>query len=101
METMVGLQPATAPSSVVLARQDLSGLRKAALLLAQMSREQAGAVMKELTPAEIDALTGELLRLKNVDPTDVEDVLVVRRSGGERVRHRHPLERRRAAPTQG
>lgn len=76
METMVGLQPATAPSSVVLARQDLSGLRKAALLLAQMSREQAGAVMKELTPAEIDALTGELLRLKNVDPTDVEDVLV-------------------------
>lgn len=77
VEQMVGLEPGNEldRAPVRLPRRDLSGLRKAALFLAQMSREEAGAVMAQLTPAEIDALTSELMRLKDVAPTDVDDVL--------------------------
>lgn len=77
VEQMVGLEPGGDPdrAPVRLPRRDLSGLRKAALFLAQMTREEAGAVMAQLTPEEIDALTGELMRLKSVDPGDIDDVL--------------------------
>ncbi|MCO7222004.1 flagellar motor switch protein FliG [Klenkia sp. PcliD-1-E] len=77
VEQMVGLEPGGDPdrAPVRLPRRDLSGLRKAALFLAQMTREEAGAVMAQLTPEEIDALTGELMRLKSVDPADIDDVL--------------------------
>ena len=77
VEQMVGLEPGVDPdrAPVRMPRRDLSGLRKAALFLAQMSREEAGAVMAQLTPEEIDALTGELMRLKTVNPGDVEDVM--------------------------
>ena len=77
VEQMVGLEPGGDPdrAPVRLPRRDMSGLRKAALFLAQMSREEAGAVMAQLTPDEIDALTGELMRLKDVAPDDVQDVL--------------------------
>ncbi|MEI4270707.1 flagellar motor switch protein FliG [Klenkia sp. LSe6-5] len=77
VEQLVGLEPGVDPdlAPVRLPRRDLSGLRKAALFLAQMTREEAGAVMAQLSPEEIDALTGELMRLKNVEPADIEDVL--------------------------
>ncbi|SDN58767.1 flagellar motor switch protein FliG [Klenkia soli] len=77
VEQMAGLEPGGDPdrAPVRVPRRDLSGLRKAALFLAQMSREEAGAVMAQLTAAEIDALTGELMRLKDVAPVDVQDVL--------------------------
>ncbi len=77
VEQMVGLEPGgeldRAP--VRLPRRDLLGVAQGRAVPGPDASEEAGAVMAQLTPAEIDALTGELMRLKNVAPTDVDDVL--------------------------
>jgi flagellar motor switch protein FliG len=52
-----------------------SGLRKAAICLAQMSTEDAGKVMAHLRPREIERLTGELVRLGAVEAREVDDVM--------------------------
>ena len=42
-------------------RAELPGLRKAAVFLAQMSKEEAGILLAQLRPREVEALTRELM----------------------------------------
>jgi flagellar motor switch protein FliG len=53
----------------------LPGLRKAALLFAQLSTEEAAKLLPELRPREVERLTGELVKLRPVDVSLVDDVL--------------------------
>jgi len=56
-------------------RPELPGLRKAAVFLAQMSKEEAGILLAKLRPREVESLTRELMRLGSVEPDDVDGVL--------------------------
>ena len=58
----------TAPGAVVATppRPELPGLRKAAVFLAQMSKEEAGVLLAQLRPREVEALTRELMKLGSV-----------------------------------
>jgi flagellar motor switch protein FliG len=53
----------------------MPGLRKAAVFLAQMSKEEAGLLLSKLTAREVEALTREIMKLGSVEPTDVDGVL--------------------------
>jgi flagellar motor switch protein FliG len=77
IEQLVGLAPSVgaAPAAVEPARQDMPGLRKAAVFLAQMSKEEAGLILAKLRPREVESLTRELMRLGQVEPDDVDGVL--------------------------
>jgi flagellar motor switch protein FliG len=78
VEQMVGLEAATAALPALAgraARPDIPGLRKAAVFLAQMSKEDAGLVLSKLRPREVEKLTGEIVKLGEVAPDDVDDVL--------------------------
>ena len=74
VEQLVGVAPA-APVATVVSRAEMPGLRKAALFLAQLSSEEAGAILAKLRPSEVEKLTQELMRLQGVDSADVDDVL--------------------------
>src|ERR671921_923745 len=56
-------------------RPELPGLRKAAVFLAQMSKEEAGAILAKLRPREVESLTRELMRLGSVEADDVDSVM--------------------------
>jgi flagellar motor switch protein FliG len=56
-------------------RPELPGLRKAAVFLAQMSKEEAGVLLAKLRPREVESLTRELMRLGSVELADVDHVL--------------------------
>src|SRR4051794_20714150 len=56
-------------------RPELPGLRKAALLLAQLSKDDAARLLTELRPREVERLTAELVKLPGVDVAVVDDVL--------------------------
>ncbi|TFV90128.1 flagellar motor switch protein FliG [Blastococcus sp. CT_GayMR20] len=56
-------------------RPQLSGLRKAALFLAQMATDEAALVLTHLRPSEVEMLARELLALGAVEVADVEDVM--------------------------
>src|SRR4051795_11401625 len=77
MEQLVGLAGAgnlpTVPAAP--ARPEIPGLRKAAVFLAQMSKEEAGAILSKLRPREVESLTRELMRLGSVESIDVDDVM--------------------------
>src|SRR3954466_13960414 len=77
MEQLVGLAGAgnlpTVPAAP--ARPELPGLRKAAVFLAQMSKEEAGAILAQLRPRGGESLTRELMRLGSVEVADVEGVM--------------------------
>ena len=53
----------------------LSGLRKAAVLLVQMGKEQSAKVLKSLSQSEIEQLSAEIARLDGIDPDEAEYVL--------------------------
>jgi flagellar motor switch protein FliG len=53
----------------------LGALRKAAILLVQLDREQAAKVMARLPEQVVEDLTAEIVRLRDVSPTDAEAVL--------------------------
>jgi flagellar motor switch protein FliG len=53
----------------------LNGTQKAALLLIQLGKEQAGRVMAQLDEAEIEELTTEIARLERVDARMADEVL--------------------------
>jgi flagellar motor switch protein FliG len=78
VEQLVGLAggagnvPATTAAP---ARAELPGLRKAAVFLAQMTKEEAGILLAKLRPREVESLTRELMRLNTVEPEDVDGVL--------------------------
>jgi flagellar motor switch protein FliG len=73
VEQPVGL-PA-APAAALPARPELPGLRKAAIFLAQLSKEEAGTLLAKLKPREIESLTRELMRLGTVETEDVDEVM--------------------------
>ncbi len=56
-------------------RPELPGLRKAAVFLAQMSKEEAGLLLSKLRPREVEAITREIMKLGSVEPEDVDGVL--------------------------
>ncbi|SDF25708.1 flagellar motor switch protein FliG [Blastococcus aurantiacus] len=64
--------PAVPPAP---ARPELPGLRKAAVFLAQMSKEEAGVLLAKLRPREVESLTRELMRLGSVELGDVDEVM--------------------------
>src|SRR3954462_5583000 len=78
VEQLVGLTPPgglpalTAPEPP---RPELPGLRKAAVFLAQMSKEEAGVLLSKLRPREVESLTRELMRLGSVEADDVDGVM--------------------------
>ncbi|SFE93373.1 flagellar motor switch protein FliG [Blastococcus tunisiensis] len=75
--TVLSSEPAPAgsapPSAVAL--PEPSGLRKAAVFLAQLSRDEAGVLLAKLRPREVEEITRELMRLGSVEPRDVDDVM--------------------------
>jgi flagellar motor switch protein FliG len=64
--------PAAVPPAL---RREIPGLRKAAVFLAQMTKEEAGALLAQLRPREVEALTRELMRLGSVEADDVDEVM--------------------------
>jgi flagellar motor switch protein FliG len=63
------------PQYVAGEAAQLPGLRKAALLFAQLSTEEATALLPQLRPREIERLTAELVSLGRVDVAVVDEVL--------------------------
>ena len=57
------------------ASAELTGLRKAAVLLVQVGKEHSALVLKSLRDSEIEALTGEIARLDEIDPDVIDAVL--------------------------
>src|SRR3954447_13981581 len=78
VEQLVGLSGGTAnlpATTAAPARPELPGPRKAAVFLAQMTKEEAGILLAKLRPREVESLTRELMRLNAVEPEDVDGVL--------------------------
>lgn len=53
-----------------------TGLRKAAILLVQMGRERSAKVLAQLREPEVEALTGEIMRLRALRPEQVDAVVM-------------------------
>jgi flagellar motor switch protein FliG len=53
----------------------LTGLQKAALVIMQMSEDQAASIMREFTEAEAEEIIGEIVRLQRVDPAVTESAI--------------------------
>src|SRR4051794_32419877 len=53
----------------------MSGLRKAAVLLVQMGKDDSARLMSQLRESEVEELTAEIARLGQVDPMAADDVL--------------------------
>jgi flagellar motor switch protein FliG len=51
------------------------GVRKAAILLIQMGRERAAAVLSHLNDTEVEAISGEIARLQTIDSAETDSVL--------------------------
>jgi len=51
------------------------GVRKAAILLIQLGRERASAVMSHLGDAEVEAISAEIARLDNISGSETEQVM--------------------------
>lgn len=76
VEQLVGAGGTNLPAlPPALPRPDMPGLRKAAVFLAQMSKEEAGLLLSKLRPREVEALTREIMKLGSVEPADVDGVL--------------------------
>ena len=54
---------------------DLSGVRKAALLLVQLGPEQSAPILKSLRPEEVEALMAEVARMEVADEATHESVV--------------------------
>src|SRR2546421_7170891 len=54
---------------------EMSGLRKAAVLLVQLGKEEASKLLAQLPEAEVEELSTEIARLGLVDPESAGDVL--------------------------
>lgn len=57
------------------ATEEMTGLRKAAIFLVQLGRDKAAKVMSLLPEPLVEELTGEIVRLRDVPPSDSELVL--------------------------
>lgn len=56
-------------------REKIPGLRKAAIFLVQVSSEHAGKIMAHMKESEVDEIAHEIMRLKDLGPHAVSDVL--------------------------
>jgi flagellar motor switch protein FliG len=56
--------------------EELTGVRKAAVLLVQLGKEHSAQVLKSLREPEIELLTAEIARLEEIEP-DVADAVLV------------------------
>jgi len=54
---------------------EMTGLRKAAVLLVQIGKEHSAQIMKALSDSEVEELTGEIARLQAIEPDVAESVL--------------------------
>ena len=80
VEQMVGMAPAAAQTAVLPAvreRRELPGLRKAAVFIAQLSKEEAGSLLAKMRPREVELVTRELMKIGSVEPDDVDGVAYV------------------------
>jgi flagellar motor switch protein FliG len=59
----------------VVEAKDLTGVRKAAVLLVQMGRDEAAKVLSHLKDAEVEELTAEIVRLGAVETVLADEVL--------------------------
>jgi flagellar motor switch protein FliG len=59
----------------VVDAKDLTGARKAAVVLLQMGKEEAARVLSYLKETEVEELTAEIVRLGSVEGTVADDVL--------------------------
>src|SRR2546423_1184101 len=55
--------------------EEMSGLRKAAVLLVQLGKDEAGKLLAQLPEAEVEELSTEIARLGRVDPESAGEVL--------------------------
>jgi flagellar motor switch protein FliG len=55
--------------------EEMTGLRKAAVLLLQLGKENAAKVLGQMREAEVEALTAEIVRLDFVDGAVVEGIV--------------------------
>lgn len=55
--------------------EELDGLRKAAVLLVQVGKERSAQVLRSLREPEIEELTAEIARMKDIDADTVDAVL--------------------------
>ena len=58
-----------------MAVAEMTGLRKAAVLLVQIGKEHSAQIMKALSDSEVEELTGEIARLQAIEPDVAESVL--------------------------
>jgi flagellar motor switch protein FliG len=65
----------TAVLPAVRQRPEMPGVRKAAVFIAQLSKEDAGALMAKMRPREVELVTRELMKIGSVAPDDVDGVL--------------------------
>ncbi len=70
-----GLSPPGGEVALTAGQAAMSGLRKAALLFAQLSKDEAAKVLPQLRPREVERLTAELVKLRGVDVSVVDAVL--------------------------
>lgn len=61
---------------MTVAINEMSGLRKAAVLLVQIGKEHSAQVLKSLRESEIEVLTAEIARLEEIEPDLAGAVLV-------------------------
>jgi flagellar motor switch protein FliG len=72
------------------AATDATGLRKAAVLLVQMGREQSAKILSQMRDTEVEELTAEIVRLQSVDGEladlvidEFHEMVTARRFAGE------------------
>jgi flagellar motor switch protein FliG len=72
------------------AATDATGLRKAAVLLVQMGREQSAKILSQMRDSEVEELTAEIVRLQSVDGEladlvidEFHEMVTARRFAGE------------------
>jgi flagellar motor switch protein FliG len=69
---------------------EANGLRKAAVLLVQMGKDQSSKILSQMRDTEVEELTAEIVRLQNVDAElayavidEFHDMVTARRFAGE------------------
>jgi flagellar motor switch protein FliG len=75
VEQLMGASQAALPAGPAGGRPELPGLRKAAVFLAQMTKEEAGILLGKLRPREVESLTREIMRLGSLETEDVDSVM--------------------------
>lgn len=61
--------------SLVKSKSDITGIQKAALLMIALNVENASSVFKHLDPAEVELISAEISRVKNIPSNVVDGVL--------------------------